>query len=169
MPDRTPGTEPLVLPADPDLPVPYTVVTSGWHRPDVETAALEHLTSVVGPVSARQIVDGLLARGKSQAGTAKDTPRRESTLDSAVLDLLAAIRDHTNVPLPGLNQADEHAYQRLMTTRLGELHSSLKVALSEKWVDIFDPAAETAYIRRRTAGSPVTYGLWADTPSGGAL
>lgn len=40
---------------------------SGWHRPDVETAALAHLTTVVGPVSARQIVYGLLARGAARA------------------------------------------------------------------------------------------------------
>lgn len=39
---------------------------SGWHRPDVEAAALAHLTTVVGPVSARQIVDGLLAKGRAE-------------------------------------------------------------------------------------------------------
>lgn len=38
---------------------------SAWHRPDVEAAAVEHLTAVVGPVSARQIVDGLLAKGRT--------------------------------------------------------------------------------------------------------
>lgn len=40
---------------------------SAWHRPDVETAALEHLTAVVGPKSARQIVKGLIAKGRATA------------------------------------------------------------------------------------------------------
>jgi hypothetical protein len=39
---------------------------SAWHRPNVESAALEHLAAVVGPVSARQIVAGLLARGATR-------------------------------------------------------------------------------------------------------
>lgn len=37
---------------------------SAWHRSDVEKSALEHLTKVVGPKSARQIVDGLIAKGQ---------------------------------------------------------------------------------------------------------
>lgn len=38
---------------------------TGWHRPDVETAALDYLTRAIGdPAGARQIVDGLLARGR---------------------------------------------------------------------------------------------------------
>lgn len=40
---------------------------SAWHRPDVETAALDYLTLQVGRVSARQIVDGLLAKGRAMA------------------------------------------------------------------------------------------------------
>ncbi|MEW2518149.1 hypothetical protein [Actinacidiphila alni] len=97
--------EPIVLPADPtdpDAPVPYTVAPeSGWNRPDVETAAIEHLTTVVGPVSARQIVDGLIARGQSENTAAKDTRTAgASTLSSDVLGLLTAIRDALTVPRP---------------------------------------------------------------------
>lgn len=39
---------------------------TGWHRPDVETSTLEHLAQIVGPTSARQMVDGLLAKGRAQ-------------------------------------------------------------------------------------------------------
>lgn len=117
----------LVLPADPDLPVPYTVA---------DTAA-------------------------------KDSRKAESTLPSEVLDLLAAIRDATDVPLPSVDPADERAYQRLMFQRLGDLHSSLAVVLSAKWADTLDPAAEAAYIRKRTALAPVTYTLWKGAPGGG--
>lgn len=119
--------EPLVLPADPGLPVPYTVVDTATE------------------------------------GTRKGEP----TLPSAVLDLLAAIRDQTDVPLPSTDPADERAYQRLMSKRLGDLHSSLKVVLSAKWIDTIDPAEEAAYIRKRTTGAPVTYELWERTPDGG--
>lgn len=51
---------------------------SNWHRPNVETSALNILTGAakpVAPTSARQIVDGLLARGRAKAqasGTVTD-------------------------------------------------------------------------------------------------
>jgi hypothetical protein len=48
---------------------------TGWHRPDVETAALDYLTRAVGdPVGARQIVDGLLALGREQRGESTRDP-----------------------------------------------------------------------------------------------
>lgn len=38
---------------------------SGWTpERDIVRAALGHLTTVVGPISARQIVDGLIAKGR---------------------------------------------------------------------------------------------------------
>jgi hypothetical protein len=118
--------EPIVLPADPDQPVPYTVDDN--------------------------------AGKDTRDGT--QPPAGESTLSSAVLDLLTAIRDHVNVPLPSTDRADELAWQKLMQERLVKLHSSLSVALSEKWLDLFDLSGEAAYIRARTADTPVTYGLW---------
>lgn len=38
-----------------------------WHRPDVETSVLDALTKTHGPISARQMVDGLIAKGRTQA------------------------------------------------------------------------------------------------------
>ena len=40
---------------------------SNWHRPDVETSVLDALTKTHGPISARQMVDGLIAKGRAQA------------------------------------------------------------------------------------------------------
>lgn len=42
---------------------------TGWHRPDVETSALAHLTTDLGPKSARQIVDGLKDKGRTEGLT----------------------------------------------------------------------------------------------------
>ncbi len=114
--------EALLLPADPDLPVPYPAATD------------------------------------DNAG--KDTRKGASTLSSDILDLLAAIRDHVDVPLPGTDDADERAWRTLMYRRLTELHTSLDVALSAKWADTTDPADEAAYIRARTAATPVTYAVF---------
>lgn len=90
----------------------------------------------------------------------KDTRKGASTLSSSVLDLFAAIRDHVDVPLPGTGDADERAWHTLMYQRLTDLHASLDVALDAKWADTTDPADEAAHIRKRTAATPVTYGLF---------
>jgi hypothetical protein len=89
---------------------------------------------------------------------AEDSPRAE--LSSDVLDLLAAIRDALDVPLPSLAEADERAWHRLMARRLSELHVTLSVALDPKWADGVDAAHEAAQIRQRTAATPVTYTVW---------
>src|SRR5882757_1019329 len=65
---------------------------------------------------------------------AKDTRKGESTLPSDVLDLLAAIRDAVEVPLPSNEPADERAWHQLMYRRLTDLRVSLSVALDAKWV-----------------------------------
>lgn len=39
---------------------------TGWHRPDVVASAREHLAQAVGPVSAQQMVDGLIAKGRAE-------------------------------------------------------------------------------------------------------
>jgi hypothetical protein len=109
-----------------------------------------------------------LRHDRAADAAAKDSPTgAASTLSSDVLDLLAAIRDAVDVPLPSIDPAAESAYHRLMFKRLGELHSSLKVSLSAKWADDFDPVAEAAYIRKRTAAAAVTYTLWERPADGG--
>lgn len=100
---------------------------------------------------------------------AKDIPTGDaSTLSSGILDLLAAIRDAVEVPLPSNELADERAWHQLMYRRLTDLRVSLSVALDAKWVNGLDAAHEAAYIRARTAATPVTYTLWQrPEPAGG--
>lgn len=116
--------EPLVLPADPDQPVPYTVVADD---------------------AGKDTRDG------------NQPPAGASTLSSDVLDLLTAIRDHVNVPLPSLDTDDERAWHVLMARRLSDLHTSLSVAVDPQWADTTNAAAEAAHIRHRTAATPVTF------------
>lgn len=97
---------------------------------------------------------------------AKDTPRGESTLSSGVLDLLAAIVEAADVPLPSIAEADERAYTQLLERRLTSLRVVLGSAISPEWAPTLDPAAEAAAIRERTAITPVTYTLWKN-PDGG--
>jgi hypothetical protein len=117
-----------------------------------------------GRLSAQFAAD-LLA--EHTAGKDTPTPGGASTLGSDVLDLLAAIRDAVDVPLPSLDPADERAYHQLMYQRLTDLHVSLSVALAAKSTDTLDAADEAAYVRARTACSPVTYALWECPAAGG--
>lgn len=116
----TNSDEPLILPADPDQPVPYTVNDLA----------------------------------------AKDTRQGASTLSSDVLDLLTAIRDAVDVPLPSLDETDERAWHVLMARRLSDLHTALSVSLSPQWAPTTNAADEAAHIRKRTAATPVTYTAW---------
>lgn len=123
-------------------------------RPDPLDTILRSVWNAAGPDSEEPCEPAT-----ADAAT-KDTRTGESTLSSSVLDLLAAIRDAVDVPLPGTGDADERAWHRLMYQRLTDLHTSLDVALDAKWADTTDPADEAAHIRRRTAAAPVTYALF---------
>jgi hypothetical protein len=80
------------------------------------------------------------------------------TLSSDVLDLLAAIHDALDVPLPSLAAGDERAFQRLMEDRRSAVYSTLHSILDEDVQRIHDHDAR--YIRRRTEATPVTYTVW---------
>jgi hypothetical protein len=97
----------------------------------------------------------------------KATRKGEATLGTDVLDLLAAIVEALDVPLPSLDEADERAYHRLMERRLGGLHATLDVALAPEWRDTIDPAREAAHIRQCTAAAPIAYTVWEPAKDGG--
>ncbi|MFJ2631081.1 hypothetical protein ACIO6U_03830 [Streptomyces sp. NPDC087422] len=94
---------------------------------------------------------------------AKDSPRAASTLSSDVVDLLAAIRDALDVPLPGVEDRDERRFCRLMDDRRSAVYATLKALLDERDPRII--ARDAEYIRRRTADTPITYTVW--QPAGG--
>jgi hypothetical protein len=159
-----PDDDVLVLPADPDQPVPYTVTrnTSGWHRPDVETAALTYLTSVVGPVSARQLVDGLLARDCIENAAAKGTRTAgEPTLSSDVLAFLTAVRDALTLPFPDITAPGGYdEMSRLVSRRATAVRSAAAVAVrmgTPSW------SVLTESVRDATESIPVTYAVRQDT------
>jgi hypothetical protein len=103
----------------------------------------------------------------SEHDAGKATRKGEATLSSAVLELLTAIVEALDVPLPGLDEADDRAYQAVMRRRLSEVHIVLDVALSPEWVGTLDPAREAANIRQRTADTPITYTVWERPADGG--
>jgi hypothetical protein len=69
-----------------------------------------------------------------------------------VAGLLAAIRDSLDVPLPGLDPADERAYQALLLIRADRAR-----IIAESVLDGSDLPSATDNLRRWTAETPITY------------
>ncbi|MFJ1672381.1 hypothetical protein ACIOK4_39505 [Streptomyces bottropensis] len=84
------------------------------------------------------------------------TPLSVSGLPEAVAVLLRAVHDALDIPLPGLTDADEHAYAELLQRRSCDARAVLAGVLDSDH-DI-GPAAES--LRSWTAGRPVTYTPW---------
>jgi hypothetical protein len=76
---------------------------------------------------------------------------------SEVVDLLSAIRDALDVPLPGLRPEDESAYYRLMEQRVNAVRCTLQGLLAYPGRLTPDSAE---YIRASAALSPVTYATY---------
>ncbi|MFD4144250.1 hypothetical protein [Streptomyces sp. NPDC058572] len=83
----------------------------------------------------------------------------------AVADLLAAIVEALDVPLPSIDAADERAYHRLLERRTSDVRIALEVKLHYLGNDVRDT---TDAIRRRTAAAPITYTPFDVEESGGA-
>lgn len=77
-------------------------------------------------------------------------------LPDDVRELLAAVRDALDIPLPGLTDADERAHSMLLRQRRIIAAVALKAVLD---VDC-DPARQAAWLRGRIAETPVTYAVW---------
>ncbi|MCP3758732.1 hypothetical protein [Streptomyces sp. TBY4] len=87
----------------------------------------------------------------------------QRTENAAVTDLLRAIVEALDVPLPSLADADERAYHRLLAHRTSDLRVTLAVLLSRGG----DPWENASIIRRRTAEEPVTYAPFVFTEDDG--
>lgn len=82
----------------------------------------------------------------------------------AVTDLLAAIVEVLDVPLPGLAETDERAYHRLMERRISAVRATLGALLAYP-----SPieGREARSLRRRAELNPVTYTVWKGITDGG--
>jgi hypothetical protein len=83
----------------------------------------------------------------------------------AVADLLAAVVEALDMPLPSLDDADERAYHRLLERRTSGVRIALEVKLQYLGDDV---RGTTDAIRRRTAEEPITYTPFDFEASGGA-
>jgi hypothetical protein len=137
----------------------------GCDDPCVFTAQVGRLQA--GLSLLLDVVDRATAAPCTSDTAGKDTAvtRGASTLSSDVRDLLTAIRDALDVPLPGIEDSDERAYHRLLDLRRTAVHVALTT-----WLDSDDRPIrpdDTAYIRRRTAETPVTYTVYVPAPKRG--
>jgi hypothetical protein len=77
-------------------------------------------------------------------------------LTPEVRDLLAALAEAMNVPLPGTDDADEREFIRVAHDRTAVARLVLEGVLN----DGHDLAGAAKYVRARTAEVPVTYAPW---------
>ncbi|MFF4433041.1 hypothetical protein ACFYZ4_28275 [Streptomyces sp. NPDC001513] len=77
----------------------------------------------------------------------------ERTHNAAVTDLLRAVVEALDVPLPSVAEDDERVYHRLLERRASDVRIVLDVMLRRDG----DPWENASIIRRRTAQEPVTY------------
>lgn len=78
-------------------------------------------------------------------------------LPTEVRDLLAAVVEALDVPLPDITDAAERQHYRLVQRRAADVHVTLAVLLESGATDLTHDAQ---VIRTRTAETPVTYPVW---------
>lgn len=79
-------------------------------------------------------------------------------LPEPVAELLRAVVEALDLPLPGIEPADERAHQRLLADRARHARITLAGVLRGH-----DPAGAAAWLRGVTAATPVTYRAWQPT------
>ncbi|MER6394260.1 hypothetical protein ABT236_38135 [Streptomyces sp. NPDC001523] len=87
----------------------------------------------------------------------------ERTLSAGYADLLAAVADALDVPLPSFAAADEDAYRQLLEHRAGIVRSTVQANLQHSR----DPWLAASQIRERSAGYPITYTPFKHRPVNG--
>ncbi|MFD8393074.1 hypothetical protein ACFV2N_28695 [Streptomyces sp. NPDC059680] len=89
-------------------------------------------------------------------------PQRVDSLPEPVVALLRAVHDALDIPLPGLTDADERAYARLLELRA--MHARVTMACILQ--DGHGVGQSASFLRDRLEREPVTYTPW--TGDGGA-
>ncbi|KOG44774.1 hypothetical protein ADK75_34460 [Streptomyces virginiae] len=83
--------------------------------------------------------------------------------ETAHADLLDAIVEALNVPLPSIAEADERLYYRLLERRA----LAVRIIVQINRTVTRDPSVAADAIRTRTAEEPVTYTPFEDVKDGG--
>jgi hypothetical protein len=89
-------------------------------------------------------------------------PERVDAFPESAVELLRAVYDALDVPLPGLTDEDERAYASLVARRVRDARVVLACVLN----DGHKAGAAAESLRAWTAQEPVTYTPWTD--GGGA-
>lgn len=76
-------------------------------------------------------------------------------LPADIAALLAAVCDALDIPLPGIDDADERARTQLLVTRSARARIAVECVLAGH-----DVANNADWLRETTADTPVTYTPW---------
>lgn len=105
---------------------------------------------------------------KAAAGDAQVPGRQAQTteqLPAEVRDLLAAVAEALDIPMPDITDDAERQHRTVLVRRTTDVRIVLQVLLDAAGVDLAALADDAAVIRARTAAVPVTYPMWQDRPS----
>lgn len=70
-----------------------------------------------------------------------------------LLDLLAAIGEHADLPMPGITDSDIRAHSRLATDRTRRITTAIRFIREEGHT----PSETAAWLRQQAAENPATY------------
>ena len=87
-------------------------------------------------------------------------------LAPAVVDLLTAVEEALDLPLPSLDDRDERAYHRLLERRTTVVRIALASLLESADHGI---CGDAAWIRAAVEETPLTYAVFEPVPDGGAM
>lgn len=84
----------------------------------------------------------------------------------AIRELLAAMAENADVPLPALDPAAERQYMRLLERRMGNLAAVLETLINVRFRELDDSRfqGQAQMLRKWAAESPVTYELYKPAP-----
>ncbi|MFE5295401.1 hypothetical protein [Streptomyces sp. NPDC056632] len=82
-----------------------------------------------------------------------------------VTELLGAIADALDLPVPSIGEGDDHKFQRLLVDRATNVWVAVSVLLQHPDSGALEDTI--AYVRRHTADHPVTYTPFEPSGQGG--
>ncbi|MFI7406583.1 hypothetical protein ACIBW9_39995 [Streptomyces sp. NPDC049541] len=93
-------------------------------------------------------------------------PPAPEGLAPAVVDLLTAVVEALDLPLPSIDDRDERAYHRLLERRTTVVRIALSSLLESADQSI---CGDAAWIRAAVRETPLAYAVFEPAPDGGAV